>query len=128
MGIILGNFSKVLGFLLHCKADEDGGRTAHRLLGCSCQFTLAMSVFLVISAKLKSFKIALCGKCQQRPGVSIAVVFQVKNARESSACSFVFRPTAIAVLRVQQEFDAASDAIIVRFTERLQSHYRPGSL
>src|SRR5450755_1259708 len=47
------------------------------------------------------------GEREQRPGVAIHVVFQVKHFRETGAGGLGFRPRAVRILCLHEIFDAA---------------------
>src|SRR6266511_1004581 len=65
---------------------------------------------------------------EERPGVPVHVVLEVKHLRETSPGRFVLGPRTIRVLRAVEIFDAAVDALAVRVVEGAEAHDGPGGL
>src|ERR1039457_385349 len=55
---------------------------------------------------------------EQRPGVAIHVIFQIKHFRKTSAGGLGFRPRTVRILRLHEIFDAALERGILRIVER----------
>ena len=77
-----------------------------------------MGMGVAIHASGESFQEFLVGgESQQRPGVAIHVVFQIKDFGEPGAGGFVFGPGTILVLGAHQVIDAAQDTGAIGIVE-----------
>ena len=65
---------------------------------------------------------------EQRPGVAIHVVFQVKHFRKTGAGRLVLGPRAVEILRAAEILDAAFEDGIFGIVERAQTHDGPRGL
>src|SRR5665213_271666 len=68
------------------------------------------------------------GEREQRPGVAIDVVFQIKNFRKTGAGRLGFRPRTVRILSLHEIFNAAFERGIFGIIERAQAHDGPRGL
>jgi len=65
---------------------------------------------------------------QQRPAISVHIVFEIKHFRKTGPSRFRFGPRSIGVLCLNQIINAAPHALTIRIIERQQTHHSPRRL